>query len=1233
MKFKRSIISAALISVLSACGGSSSSSTPLPVVVEPPAPVPVPVKTVIEGKAIKGTIANAVVTVYKYVNGQAVKLEAAELEAASIITEADGSYTVTILDYDGPVKVELSVDENTTMICDAPSGCGEVAHGDPIALSTVDPTLVLSAISTVGTDNAGAANVNVSALTHLAAALIEADDAGVSSASIQTQSSVIANAFNIMGSLTELEPTAVENAASVADEDNANELRYGLINAGIMNALFSGETNANGVLSGRLSEVVDDLVEHDGALLVNQDEADEGFELSLVEVLDGAGAAAIAAVEAIAADTELSSQDNSEILGELEQQETNLENQSEYEEANEGEDGRSEPEVEVPTEGDAIAKAKAMVEDVRLFSHLFEVGSDSNTGIASEGDKYIELIDSAGVMVESEAASFLLLADVADALSEISMAYDAGTITEGTFPIGSFLSIEGAVGSITIDEKTDNGGMLFTISATSGDEKIALNAAVVFAEDGLSLNLNLDGSIESAGAMLSLSEGSFAKVNLDSAISRESLEDDSFEGEVASGELSLEVVLEQKATDTVTNPVAFTGMIKTKLMPVTVHTLNEKTEWARDENGDLLRNDDGTLVRDENGYIIREFDRYAKDTDKKILPEMLTLSGGFSSLSGNLIKATFTVNIQDLENYEAPEFENIGAPVEDLLAVSVSDDKNTVTVTTNESIANGYTSTHTFTSGDVAGEWSSTVVREMNEEQEYLNSFIWEDYINYTMTRSVTDTNGMEGYVFTYHGTFQDSHNAYLERIVPIDKDGDNVADSYSWNYFWGYKIDEEGNLLNYDEEIVSLDLDSANRSQEYENLTELMKNYRLQPNSISNAAENFEFMVEHYLPEIQLELTSGARASIFYDENIEKVASISENSSVSLSGNVTLDLPIEDAFTITVSDDSNTATAVDDTYSRTYGVDYTSAGNFTFTRHVTSNMGENYTDRRAFSTNDVNLDVEEVVIQRHVSFGMDDEFYLLVRVTPVDDNNDGKADHFTHSYTYSDYINDEGVLVDEDGVALKENPFYAFDSWDNAEFHWQIPFNPFTTTNALEAYKQFLVNGKRSHLSTYIDGVGSVEAELSSEDIDSITIGSTTFDAVNTHPDSDESLENEDVFLDVNAALSLEAILGDYQVKLMLSGNRTALDDGRFDLEMSYKLPDDENMRKFIAHMKTDEADSFTVNNSEGVLLIMNESTDSTSDVIGSIVVGSSATKVADIEDRDGVIWIVYSDETTETL
>jgi len=130
-----------------------------------------------------------------------------------------------------------------------------------------------------------------------------------------------------------------------------------------------------------------------------------------------------------------------------------------------------------------------MVDDVRLFGHLFEVGTDSNTGIVTEGDKYVALIGSASEMVEAEAASFLLLADVANALSEISMMFEAGTIAEGTLPIDSFLSIDGAVGSITLDTETDNGGMLFTISATSDSEKVALNAAVVFAEDGLSLTL------------------------------------------------------------------------------------------------------------------------------------------------------------------------------------------------------------------------------------------------------------------------------------------------------------------------------------------------------------------------------------------------------------------------------------------------------------------------------------------------------------------------------------------------------------------------------------------------------------------------------------------------------------------------------------------------------------------------------------------------------------------------
>ena len=296
MIFRKSIVPLALISALAACGGSDD---PKPVV-EPP--VPVPVKTIITGKALKGTFANAAITVYKFVDGLPVALTADELATADVITGADGSYSVTVVDYNGPIKVELSVGENTTMLCDAPDGCGSIAFGEIIELSTVDPDFVLSAVSTVSADSGDTVTVNVSGLTHLATGLIEADAGGVSAETIQTQSSVIANAFNIMGSITELEPTSIDDATAVANEDNDNELRYGLINAGIMAALFSGEEDASAVLSEKLAEAIEDLVEHDGAFLVNQDNEAEGFELSLVEVLDGAGEAANAAAEAIAAD-------------------------------------------------------------------------------------------------------------------------------------------------------------------------------------------------------------------------------------------------------------------------------------------------------------------------------------------------------------------------------------------------------------------------------------------------------------------------------------------------------------------------------------------------------------------------------------------------------------------------------------------------------------------------------------------------------------------------------------------------------------------------------------------------------------------------------------------------------------------------------------------------------------------------------------------------------------------
>jgi len=1247
MELNKSIIAIALVSALSACGGSGSSSSKA--TVEPP-PAPVPVKTVIEGKAIKGTIANAIVTVYKYVDGIAVKLEGADLETATITTESDGSYTITILDYDGPIKIELSVDENTTMICDAPAGCGGVAYGETIALATVDPTLVLSAISTVGASNDGSANVNVSALTHLAVALIEADDAGVTTESIQTQSSVVASAFNIMGSITELEPTAVDSASAVAGEENADELRYGLINAGIMAALFSGEEDgATAVLSEKLAEVAADLVEHDGALLVNQDENNEGFELSLVEVLDGAGDAASAVAEAIAADSELADTEGAvAALAALEQEETNLENQSEYEESNESENGRSDTEVEVPTEGDAVAKAKAMIDDVRLFSHLFKVGTESNTGITTEGDKYIALINSAGVMVEAEAASFMLLADVTDALSTVSMMYEAGTIEEGTLPIDSYLSTEGAAGTITFAEETTNGGILFTINAVSGDEKVALNAEVTFAEDGLSITLNINGSIESAGAMLSLTEGSLAKVNLDSAITRATLEDDTFEGEITSGELVLEVVLEQKVSDTIIDPVTFTGAINTKLEPVSVPTLSEHWEW------------NNSTERDELIYGQPEMEIV-------ILPEMLTLSGGFSS-STNLIKATLTVNVQDLESYEAPGFEYIGKKVENLLNIKISADLNTVVLTDADIIVDDrqIVSTATFAK-TAAGNWTNAV--SLVAEDAELHS--WGTGYELSSFSRPFDTELGTGFTYTYAYILgRESNNYYAQsvRATPIDDDSNGVADGYHFElirtndgtslYNTDDMIDDEGNInlsafVNNNGEILTADgqprpwnnIQNLNTYLTIDDFVDGNSGYvPVNPFAIDNGAEFFSKTKNSFSRTVD---DIGLAEIMLSEDQLENIAA---GEVLELNPTAYLIEPLlKEAFTIAVSEDSNTVTlTLENAFTATRTFEGDGEGNYsanTTATHADGSMTADY--QTAVATVIEGVDLPKVVVNNAGNWN-DWEWANQAQIIPVDLDEDGIADQFTFKAAWGKSFNDSGELLDWEGNVIdldERNDWVTADSyaqlleysadWGNPVAAF-FPINPYEASNALDYYKSLIVNRDHSTLGFDVDSIGHVEVSISEEKFATVLANtSINFDAYVTAPDSTESLENEDVFLDASAALTVEAILGDYQVKLILSGQRTAFEDGKFDLEMSYKRPDDESMRKFVAHMQTDEAGTLTVNNSEGVLLIINELEEGAdSNVIGTIVVGRTLIKAAEIQDRgDGLITIVYEDEFMETL
>lgn len=1244
MKYNKTMIALALASTLSACGSDNSAP-----VIEPPPPPPV--ETTVTGQAVKGVLANAVVTVYKFVDGEPVALDpATELKDGEITTDGSGNYSFIVLDYEGPIKVELSPStdpENpTTMICDAPTGCGDTAFGDAIDLTVADPDFTLAAISVVDSESAGEVKVNVSALTHLASELIEADEGGVTADTVTEQSTLIASTFGIEGDITQLEATVTTDAAAVAGEDNEEELRLGLINAGIMEAMFSGETDDAAVLSTKLSEVAADLIENDGALLVNQDEEAEGFELAISDVLEGAGDAAAAAVELIVADESLTGTE--EILGDLAQEEVNLENEQAYQEANVGDDGLGEVVIDEPTEGDAVAKAKAMVNDVRLFTHLFDETTTEGADIR-QGTKYTDLMDAASLMITTEADTFTLLAQISNALAQITLELDSGELASaaGGVAIANYLTpdeitgvIGDATGTITFNENTTTGGVLFTVNASAkgGAETATLNASAEFAADGLSIMVSLDGSIESAEATFTLADTSLAKISFDSVASRDAFDNDTYEGEITSGELQLDVELAQKTSDTVTNPITFTGTLHTKLLPIGEPVLDERWDW------------DDTSQEPIINYGRPEIDTLP-------LPEMLTLSGEFTSLEADSISATLTVGINNLAGYEAPEFKYIGKEIMDVFAFTISDDLNTITSTASTQIEDGFNVNRVFTPGATIGNWSYT---ETFIPLDVLTHPWGESFIKTTISSTFT-VGSLDKQGIIYGRSFvveSDETNffAMSVKITPVDTNADNITDHFEVRFV---NTNDRSETIAYSSSAIFTDKGELKfAGGEIKAFTDSPINNGLfsvedvannspwfmpaSPLEVSTATQLHASTLEnHFYNEIPVTIKDEGHATLyFYEDELEALLA-GDASGLPTSAYLIQPL-IKDAATVEVSADGTVAVSLGNSSTlRTFAFtgEGDSFGNF---EALAVNTEDDYSyeiKEWSETNNDAGLDIDEVIYSKSID---EWQWHYQVKITPIDDDQDNVTDRFSVSFAEGDHFDINGILINQDGTeTVFNNPWWEFISYDDEnwgqDFYWALSFNPLTASNALDIYKGQIVNNWDYSATGYADGIGRLEVNFSAEDIDSIVVPSTTmFDAYNTEADSRDSLEDETTFLDVNVALSLEAILGDYQVQVQFSGDRTALEAGAFDLAMSYRLPGEDAQRSFTAHYNTEEEGRLTANNFEGVVLVLNEPDESIigTQILGHILVGPTAIVAATIEDRgNGLVVIVYSDETTETL
>lgn len=225
-----SVIPGFLALGLAACGGGSSSPSNTV-----SATAPLPVTSSIQGTVVKGVVKNAIVSAFRLEAGQVGNL------LTSTTTNTLGQYQLTISDYSGPVYIEVTKkDDSTLMVCDAASGCGTYAgvseldtnqntlidFGESFPVPT-DFVLTAALPTASNTTNAG-----VSTLTHMAAQLAMSYPQGINDISISVAQSQLEDLFQI----NNMESTRLINLADSDAVQNAtaNELRYAVLSGSLL---------------------------------------------------------------------------------------------------------------------------------------------------------------------------------------------------------------------------------------------------------------------------------------------------------------------------------------------------------------------------------------------------------------------------------------------------------------------------------------------------------------------------------------------------------------------------------------------------------------------------------------------------------------------------------------------------------------------------------------------------------------------------------------------------------------------------------------------------------------------------------------------------------------------------------------------------------------------------------------------------------------------------------------
>jgi len=1189
--FKRSLIGLTVAAALSGCGSSSDSTT---------SPNN---STEINGVAIKGTLSNANVVAYKYVNGN-------EVEAAKTTTNDSGQYTLDVKDYTGPLKIEISPSEDannpTLMTCDAVDGCGDKNFGEELNLTDLDPNFELNAIAVFDPKTTTAQKINVSAVTHLAAAVIEKNP--IDSANIQKVLVEVSNALKIFGDINELEPTNVNDIAAVANENNDKELNYGLVNAAIAEQLFANEADADGILSTKLEAAATDLANNGGEFLSTSDNDNSNFELNVVDILTDIKVLVTQLKQEIAADTLSDAPKiDTDIVQNITDALTNIDSDLVHviavtEESADPVTGRIEVVSDIVTEGGPIDIAAGLVQDLRLLVNLFDTTTTSGQDLNAGAQEYNILANNAATMLQQESDSFTLLTELSAAIADVELMQEATNSTTVTYDL-SDLRAQGSslTGTITYDTVNKT----FAVNAADGDQSAQLSAQAAILADNKSLKVTVAGDINSAGATLTLVNTSAITINFGQTITTAMLEADDSDIEPIAGQLQLDAVLSQKLTTAVTDPMRFSGNIKADLVTVIAPEVRQEySNWDGNSNTVNIA------------------------LEPILLPQSLSLSGELTSEDA-MASVILTVGLPDAATYQAAGLETVGKKIAQNYTVEVSADGNTVT----ETLVDGYTGELVF-SANADGSSSYTYKRTADDaasstygatfsSTHYISQKTVDAGIEYFLAGDFADSEGKGGYNITISPMANDltgEISGYQVLRATIEYDANQLGD--------GTVLNAETHELNYSQ-------GGQSRTEErfFDSLADYLNSgfarYNVAPEQLTSALTVYQSMMA---------ATGGSRNHVtdvgeVLILNTASLEELTNGNSLILDSYVTNPL-FNDAIKLVVSDSGNNVSVYVDNH-LTKQIVYSNAtstdGNFTL--EVVSGDGQ---------PNMVLTSATQAVdniTQPKLTLTTTDNYSVSTKtLTPIDNNGDQVADEYMVCETRT--ISDSGST---DDWRCYTSPDTVISTYSGIASY----FDPLTVSSALEIFQSAVATGKGYGFSAWVDGIGQLEYQLTDDDKTAIAALSTTpdstipdsttlFDAQLTNVDDTLGLENDSQYLQANANLTLKAVLGDYNITLAVTANRTAFEAGKADLTVTYKLPNESSQRRFVIAADSTVEDQLVVTNAEGVSITLTKAPDDaassdTETLLGLITVDGE--QVAKVVDRSGIALIIYSNGAVESI